>query len=371
MSAVLQRLKPTVAAIKMDWFPWLAVMPSHQRLQLYRHLAGQLRNGIALGQSLQMFARRGDPDGKKTDSSIHQVIRRLQDGKALGTAFQGILPEEETLLLECGEVGGDLPGILELLVHSREQQTAVIRTLRETATAPLVYLAAMLAMLWVIGAWVLPSLQTVLPPSKAHGLVAMLYTLGAWAQQGWVLFLLVVLSLVAFVALVRSFSRWQGTSRLRAEQFFPYSLYRDLKGYVWLTGFSTLLLSGMHEVQILRQQKERASPWLKERLSHLMLQLENGKSLGAALQARGPGAYLRFNFPNPEVVEEILSIDGHRDFAKRLGETRNRWSQALEYEMQTRSKRFGFWLEMGLFGGMGLLMMAINDLSMQVGNIRY
>jgi type II secretory pathway component PulF len=347
------------------------MLPMRQRIQLYRHLAGQLRNGIATTQSLLLFSRRGDPEGKRADSRLLDVMRRLQDGKSLGAAFHGVLPQDEVLLLEYGEAGGNLPSILELLQESRQQQLMVQRTLREATTAPLVYLVSTLVMLWVMGAKVLPTLQTVLPASRAQGLVAMLYSLGALSQSPWVLGLVFLTLVVLAMLLYQSLPRWRGVGRLKAERFFPYSLYRDLQGYAWLTGFSTLLSSGVHDLQILRQQKTRANPWLKERLSHLIINLENGKTLGAALQSKGPHHGLPFYFPNPEVVAEMVSMDGHRDFAHRLADLRARWADELNHQMQNISRRFGFWLEMVLFGCMGFLMVAINQLSLQVGNIRY
>lgn len=342
-----------------------------QRIQLYRHLAGQLRNGIAITHSLKLFSCRSDPEGKKPDLRIQQVMRLIQDGKNLGSAFSGLIPTDEMLLLDYGEVSGNLPQILDLLQESRQQQLRLRQALREASTAPVVYLCSTLTMLWVIGAKVLPSLQTVLPMSKAHGTVAILYRLGEIAQNPWWAALVVLMVLLAARLVLKSLSQWRGAWRLKAEKFIPYSLYRDLQGYSWLIGFSTLLSSGVHDLQILRHQKQSANPWLKERLSHVILNLENGKTLGAALQSRAPYHGALFLFPNPDVIAEILSIDGHRDFAQRLGDLRSRWGGELDLRLQHLAKRFGFWMEILMFGCMGFLMVAINQLSLQVGNLRF
>jgi hypothetical protein len=154
-----------------------------------------------------------------------------------------------------------------------------------------------------------------------------------------------------------------------AESMFPYSFYRDIQGYTWLMSFSALLRAGMADVEILKRQATQSTPWLKERLKALWWRMDNGASMPAALMAKGKNGMPAFGFPNPDIVDDIASMAGFSDFAERIAVLAVQWADELESSTLAKAKSFGFAMEIVMYAVMGLLMIAINSMSTQMGNV--
>jgi type II secretory pathway component PulF len=233
---------------------------------------------------------------------------------------------------------------------------------------PVFYLLAVYFTVWAIGRYVSPALQQALPKTKASGLIYGLYVAGDLANSWWSILPAVAVALVV-VAVVRSMALWTGHSRILAERIFPYSFYRDVQGYRWLMSFVALLRAGMPDTEILHRQMPAATPWLKERLHFLWWHMNNGSSLSVALMAKGRGGKPPFGFPNPDMVDDIASIAGFADFYERISKLTMQWADEMQWRTQARIKTYGIVMEVLMYAVIGMLMMAINSMSVQLGSI--
>jgi type II secretory pathway component PulF len=339
------------------------------REALYRHLSAQVGNGVTTESALETFrARLQRRKRVSSDKIIADVSRRMRDGSTLAKALGQWIPRDEIGIITSGELSGGLPRALNLVIESRRRVNRVNRAIRQALRSPMIYMVAVYAMLWTIGAFVTPSLQQALPHERTQGIVSGLYSAGDFANSWFALlppFLLI--SLVA--AVIYSLPRWTGKHRIWAEQFFPYSFYRDTEGYAWLMSFSALLQAGVADVEILRRQMELASPWLKERLYALWWRMENGSSLSAALLAKGKNGMPPFGFPNPDIADDISSMHGFGDFPEKISVLAMQWAEELEVSTLDFAHRFGFWVEMFMYAVMILMIVAINAMSTQMGNV--
>jgi hypothetical protein len=187
--------------------------------------------------------------------------------------------------------------------------------------------------------------------------------------NSWVAFIPPVFGIIVVNLIVYSLPRWRGRYRVKAEQYFPYSFYRDIQGYAWLMGFTALLRAGMADVQILKQQADLANPWLSERLRAIWWRMDNGDSLPASLLAKGKGGMPPFGFPNPNVVDDICSLAGFADFPERITKVASVWANELEKSMNQKAKKFGVWAEALMYGVITLLLAVVNEMTTQMSSI--
>ncbi|CAN7779878.1 type II secretion system F family protein [Cupriavidus necator] len=336
---------------------------------LYRHLSAQVGNGVHVEAALESYRLRLQRRKHVTaDKIIGDISRRMRDGSTLADALSKWIPADEVSIISSGELSGNLPKSLDLLVESKRRIANVMKTVKSSMTRPLIYSVAIYAFVWAVGRFVIPDLQFALPEERARGLVAGMFSMGHLANS-WVAIIPPVVAQAFLGMVVYSLPRWKGRFRVTAERYFPYNFYRDIHGYAWLMGFTALLRAGMPDVTILKNQCEHATPWLRERLHALWWRMDNGSSLPAALMAKGKGGMPPFGFPNPDVVDDIASMAGFSDFPERITKVATIWAEELEETTKARAARFGFYAEMVMYGLMTLLMLAVNAMSDQLANV--
>lgn len=339
------------------------------REALYRHMSAQVGNGITVEVALDTFRARLQRRKKvSSDKIVADVARRMRDGSTLAAALGAWIPQDEVSIISSGELSGNLPRSLDLVIEAKRRIARVNSALKTSMVSPVIYLAAVYGMLWAIGKYVTPGLEQALSKEKAQGLVSALYVAGDFANSWWAILPPVALAFgIAWV--LRSLPKWTGRGRVAAESMFPYSFYRDIQGYTWLMSFAALLRAGMADVEILKRQTTQSTPWLKERLHALWWRMDNGASLPAALLAKGKNGMPAFGFPNPDIVDDIASMAGFSDFSERIAVLAVQWADELESSTLARAKSFGFAMEILMYAVMGLLMIAINSMSTQMGNV--
>jgi type II secretory pathway component PulF len=359
--------KKTGLVARITKFADQSVFSWEVRHQLYRHLSVQVENGVGIEESLDGFRPRLQRRKKITpDKIVGDVSRRMRDGSTLAAALGMWIPEDEAAVISSGELAGDVPTALRQLIQSKESVQRVFAAIQAALVRPVIYAVLIFAMMWMIGRHVTPGLEMALPKSRATGLVWLLYAAGDWANSWWIVTLPLSVIAVA-VAVVRSLPRWTGNSRIKAEAFFPYSFYRDVQGFMWLMAFTSLIRVGVADVVILNQQIKRANPWLKERLHALWWRMDNGASLPDALMAKGKKGLLPFGFPNPDIIDDISSMAGFKNFAEQISIVAQKWAAELEISTLEKAKKFGFIMEVIMYVVMGVLMLAINSMSTQLG----
>ena len=338
------------------------------RKSFYRHLAVQGANGVPLERALESYLPRLRRSRQNhTASVVATVARRFRDGKALADALQGYVAADEVAVIRSGELGGSLSESLELIIQTTDSIRRVQSAIRRAAFAPAIYLASTFALIWMMGRFIFPDLQLVLPMQRAQGTIAMLYTLGDIATSYWaVLPPVIALGVAAWV--YWALPNWISPLRIKVERFFPFSFYRDTSGFRWLMSFTSLLGAGVPDVEILKMQIRGASPWLGQRLRACHRVMINGKSLSEALLAKAKG-HPPYGFPNPDIADDIASFDGFPDFNTNIQSLAREWARDLEERTLLWASRMGFYCEMALYGVMGLLMVAINDLSSQLSHV--
>lgn len=336
---------------------------------LYRHLASKVANGVPVDSALEIFRERLQRRNKlSSDKIVADVSRRMRDGSTLAGALSRWIPADEVSIIQSGELSGNLPRALNLLVEAKRRVARVNAAIKSALTNPVIYFIAVFGTIWTIGRYVIPGLEQSLPTERASGSVYALYVIGDFVNSYWVLLPLFLLAITGFIV-VKSFPRWTGANRIRAENFFPYSFYRDSQGYVWLMSFAALLRANMVDTEILKSQMVRANPWLRERLHAIWWRMDNGASFSAALLAKGKNGMPAFGFPNPDIVDDISSLAGFADFPDKISILATEWADELEQSVLDGAKKFGAKMEMVMYVIILFVILAVNTMSSQMGSV--
>jgi len=337
------------------------VMSWTSRRRVYRHMAVQLANEKTPVEALTGFRKRLERKGgeKLLISIVTNIIRRLQNGDKLSNALEGYVPPAESMVILTGDLSGNLALSFERIISTNDRISRIKNAIKGAVTTPVIQLGILYFFLYMIGSAVVPQLSSVLPIEKAHGSIYVLYVLGDFFDS-WYSIVPVGVLIVAVVAIAWSLPGWIGRNRVKLEEFFPYSTYRDINGYMWLLSFSALLEVGMPEKEIIEKQSGSASPWLGERLKKILRGLNNGDSLSRSLELA------KMNFPNPNIIDEIGSVDDFMDKARRMSSIATEWADEIEASVISGAKLFGYITEGALYLVLGYIMMAANDLSSQL-----
>lgn len=328
------------------------------RKKLYRQLMIQVANDVPIGRSLEKFEARMRKRGRVASAEIVKTINRAMEGGAdLNQAIKPWVPGQEAALIAGGVKGEDLPRALGELISIEAIRVALAKDVKSGLMAPMFTLLFGLVTVVVVVKIIVPQFGSALPRASATGLVALLYLLGDFLS-GWSAAILGILIVTGIVLTVRSMSRWTGKGRIRAEKFPPWSLYRDINGYLWMTGFVSMLSAGIKETDALGLQAQYATPWLAERLKAFLRDLNAGVALPAALSApRFNGK--SFEFPSPDMTETVEELHGFADFPSRMTEVLQDWREEITEETKRVAKRLGTIGDAVSMGSMVLIGLAI------------
>ena len=364
--AVLNHLPQRVRlwAIKSGKLDWKL------REAFYQHICDQVGNDIALDTALKNFRARLIRNKKHAQARIVMlIIQKLQNGRKFSESLEGLVGSDELAIIGAGELGGKLPFSLSLILEQHARATRLKQTLRQGLSSTVGHLLITCGVLWYLASAVIPQLESAVPASNARGLVHALYVVSGFVNSAWILLVPILLFGSVFIFLW-TLPRWTGRHRLVAEQYFPYSYYRDLVGYQWLMIFTTLLTSGIPDVSILQMQSKGASPYLRERLSLLYHRLRSGgMSLAEALIVPVGHSKEAMNFPSPDINESIIALYGFANFPERIAKLVTAWAQQIETRTLNLAKSISTFFEFAMMFGMALLILAVQDLANQVGTI--
>lgn len=332
------------------------------RSALYRHMSVQISNGINQIAALAAFKRRLQREKRKSAIYVvDDIIRRMRNGAEISAALRAWIPVDEVLIISGAESAGHVDTAFELLLQAKDRTSNVRRSMVSAFTTPVVYLVAVYGLLWAIGMYFLPSIQNAMPESKAQGMGAALYAMGNLATSLWMLLPIVIIA-CSVSWILWALPNWVSVYRKIADRFYPFNFYRDIQGYVWLLTFASMLQAGMSDTKILLDQSRLGSPWLNQRLVAIRRRMVNGEGLASALQN------VRFNFPSPEMIDDITSMVDFDDFPARIMKRTVQWADEMERTVKARTRMLGFVFDIIMYALILFVLLGMNSLSTQMGS---
>jgi type II secretory pathway component PulF len=288
------------------------------RLRTYRKISRLLKNSVPLSRALETMYAHASLDGRKPKNVeaivLDAWLRQIKNGKPLGVAIQGWVPEMDRLVIEAGEPSGDLPGAIENACFLYEGQKQIKVALYSSLAYPCVLFAMVIGFLFLFGLNVIPKFETVLPRDKWEGVGAQMASMSDFVSTGFLPLLVALGGLGVLVGW--SLPRWTGPLRVKFDKYPPYGIYKVMAGSGFLLGLAALTKAGVKTTVALRALMRDSKPWYHERISKTLGHVNNGLNIGEALFKTNLG------FPDAETVNDLrtyATLDKFDEMLMRLG----------------------------------------------------
>lgn len=289
------------------------------RTELYGSLGVLIDNRIHVLRALHDMHAAASDDGRNLKAVqavvIGDLIETLSDGGSFAKAIGRWVGSEEAAIISSGEQAGRLREAFQEAIALLEYQERIRGAVKSMVTYPSVLGIAVIAMLYIVSAVVVPKLYGVADPSTWEGFAKALNILSELVMD-WGIAAGIVL-VMAVVSIGWSMANYTGPLRRTLDRLVPWSIYREINGCVFLLNLSVMLRSGIKLQDCLITLEQHANPWLSERINDTLRGIAEGRNFGEALRDTGHG------FPDSKsihFVRTLASVDGFdkglHDFAK-------------------------------------------------------
>lgn len=330
-----------------------------RRQQFYIQLMAQVANGVRVLESLASFEKLAREAKNPALADIMWQIGRDHGthGHEFYEALAAWVPPDEAGIIAAGVKGQNLPAAVEQLIDTKTMLQEISSHVWQALTNPLGNGVSVIVMLLFVALYMMPEFAPFVPENRATGSVKMLFELAKFAS-GWESIVAGVLLLAALVAFIYALPNWTGKWRLYADRIWPFSLYREYQGYVWLMTFVMILRAGQRDTEALELQLNYAKPWLAERLRTFLQDMRSGIRLPIALTTErfdGRG----FGFPSSALAGTIGQLYGFSDFPERMASVLRMWSREMRRRMQATGSAIGLVSALLMYGFIIYLMVAM------------
>lgn len=320
--------RPGVTA---DFTEWLDIHMSFRwktRARLYRMISVRMRQKSSVDRILRMYARQLRRRRRTSVPRIlERVLSRMTDkGLPFAEALRPYVPEDEYMMILSGEKAGDIASAMDLMCDIKTRTGRIMRAARSAAMQPLMYIAVIFIYLYAMAKMVIPTLLHGVGGKTTQSTSQEVLVFAASLATGANAVLILGALLLVITAIWLSLTKLTGPLRVILERFPPWSIYRNIHGYIWISSFIALVRAGMTDTDALAHQMHGASPWLGERLAAILARLgPKGMSLPEAMEDSG------FAFPSPEVIDDIEASWGGTGAYERLLDSSRMWADEIEY----------------------------------------
>lgn len=262
---------------------------SNRTLMIFcRQFATMLSAGIPILQCLQLLAAQSELGSLKRE--ISAVAGEVEEGSSLTTALlsrRESFPPLMISMVEVGETGGTLDGIMEKLADHFEKQHDLGEKIRSATLYPTFIIGVAIIVMAVMIVFVLPQFAQIF---NAMGMEMPLYTrllmgLGNLVHRQWLILSILLFSLTAFLCLAaqtKKGRRLYDQARLQVPVFGK--IYRQTLAARFARILSTLLGSGVTLNQALELvDRVINNRLLSESISALGIAISEGETIAAPL----------------------------------------------------------------------------------------
>jgi type II secretory pathway component PulF len=274
----------------------------------------QIAKSIEMKETLRdfLFEELKIARNKKTrDASralaLSQMLRRVEDGAMTryGQIFQGIVPNDDRLLLSAVDDAADKPAVFRSMALAIRQQAELMSLVWNKILPPLAILPGAFGYSYIMATQSLPVIVKIAPPEVWNFYNGSVRSFSEIVAGYTGILLPVVAAAIGFF--LYKLPRWVGKNRGRVEQmrpahatmlFFvapwvlPMVVYRDVMAGRLFTALAVMLKSGRTLNDALTTIRQTSSPWMRWHLNKIIRHLETSpteyaKAFGKGLMSPG------------------------------------------------------------------------------------
>jgi len=342
---------------------WLRMNFGHaKRVAFYNQLLSLIESEVSDIDALRMAWDSASQEGKKpnTDEALilHDVILRRENGNKMSSALAPWIPQEDTMVLEAIQSSNDFAGGLRQHIDMIEKKKAMKKRITGGMSYPVMLMLVVYGLLLYFGKSVVPIISDILPMDKWTGSTALLRYMSNFANFYAVPVALGVIATVALILFL--FPRWTGKSRIIADKFPIFSVYRIYTGISFLMSVAALMQGGMAAVDALERLYPRSTPYVRERILKVRDEMKDGANFGAALHRAGTG------WPDPKVNLSIKIFAKTQNLSKQLSKLSRKWLDETGDKIDTTMTIARFIALIGVFGVIMSIVIGITGLQSQM-----
>jgi type II secretory pathway component PulF len=278
---------------------------------IYDKLSVQLEYGINLKDSVMELLKRAKRNNNTLMAAIlNDVKNKLINGQPFASSIKKWIPAADYTMLASAEKANKLPETLKTIIYLDNMKSGLIKEFLSGMSSPFMLFLAVYALLYYIGKYALKSILGLVSGHNSGSANILIY-LSDYVNSP--LMYMVPLVLIAVGILIfYSFPRLTGEIRKKLDKFFPFSVYRQFSGSIWLIGLSGLIGAGINEVTALKELASYNNKYMKERLKSFYSNMQNGMNMGESMLASG------YDYPDKDVVDDIIVFSNFPNFNKKL-----------------------------------------------------
>ena len=239
--------RPGVTANLTEWLDVQMSFRWRTRAQLYRMISVRMRQNASVDRILRMYSRQ---QKRRRRSSVPRLLDRVltrmtEQGLPFAEALRPYIPDDEYMMILSGERAGDIGSAMDLVCDIKTRTGRIMRAARSAAFQPLMYIVVLFIYLYAMAKMVIPSLLHGVPGQHAASTSQDVLVFAANLATGANAFIILGSLIATVVAVWLSLTRLTGPLRVVLERMPPWSIYRNIQGYIWISSFIALVRAGM------------------------------------------------------------------------------------------------------------------------------
>ena len=294
------------------------------RVEIFFMVAGLLRAGLDLRRALDTVIRTAESSNRSSQAVMLRSWQRALADARLADELSLWIPASEAVIFAGYGRGSIQPHVLfEAAGRIAEMKARLIAAVMKAMGMPALLALALVVMLWLAGAHVLPALVEISDDSRWGLLTVFFHEVTSWINRNEILMgaLLVTVLAGLWLAVVA----WSGWGRTAADRLPPFSIYRLITGWAFLAVQLEFLRVGLDLSDETFLRLEQTAPrYVRSRIALIRRQMNRGHPFGRAMRLAGT------HFPDPRMIAVVEAMQGVPDWHLRMAEFLDRWIQRSE-----------------------------------------
>ena len=320
---------------KLDlWYAKLSFkFDTQKRMAISAKIASLLRNNFTLMDALHRIEMIESQNGKKPDEAfaiaMREIQKNMEQGMSFSEATRGWVPNEETLLLMSGNMSS-LVVSLENVARVVNGVSRIKRAMVSALAYPLFLFILTLGIIVMVGVYLVPPLTEAAGSDIVwHGTAKSLIWASDFSNKYLYPFSIGLGILIILVWL--SLSTWTGKLRTIFDSYPPWNIYKLQISVSWMMSLAAMVSADVSVPDAMRVLADNSNHYLSDILEDTLRYISNGENLGVALASTGK------NFPNAEIIGDLMIYSDMNDFAKNINQIANQYMEDSVRHMEALS----------------------------------
>jgi type II secretory pathway component PulF len=301
------------------------------REDLYQSIIDKLDNTTAasmerLDQIFGMWSKRDHDRNDLRAMAMKHIHRCLLNGQSFADAIRPFVPRTEALIIQSGEVKGNLGEALKLAVRNMNDSDKMRGVVMGAISQPLMGFLSILALSIILGVFMWPDILKGVPlefwPAWSHPAIHF----QLWLGERWIWLGTLVIPVWLYMYTV---GRWTGSTRHVFDSITPWSIYKSQNAAIFLSVLAALVESGKTVREALLLMRDNSNPYLAWRTSQIIRRYDAGGNEGIKA--------LRTGFFNRQIMDRVEDAATNKSFGDTLRHVGTKASHTIFKAVQAQA----------------------------------